>query len=109
MDVMQPMLLAGLGSLLLMLTWVGGIILAAVKWRECPRSAAITLACALTLLFWQVLSWLLTQGMSRWYEDSSSIMVGFQLVNLLGCVVHAAVYAGLGYAIFAGRSERSVG
>ncbi|PTU73547.1 hypothetical protein [Pseudomonas mangrovi] len=109
MDMMQPALLAGLGTMLLMLTWVGGIILAAVKWRSCPRAAAITLTCALTLLLWQILSFLLTQGMSRWFEDSTSMLVGFQLVNLLGCVVHAAVYVGLGYAIFAGRDERSVG
>lgn len=109
MDVTQPMALNMLGTALLMLTWVGGVILAAVKWRSCPRSAAITLACSLTLLFWLLLYFLLIQGMSRWTGDSASMMLGLQLITLLGNLVHAAVYAGLGYAIFAGRGERFVG
>lgn len=109
MQVMQPMALGLLGTALLMLTWVGGIILAAVKWRSCPRSAAITLACSLTLLLWQLLHMLLIQGMSGWFADSGSMMLGFQLLSLIGNLVHAAVYAGLGYAIFAGRAERFVG
>lgn len=109
MDVTQPMALSVLGTALLMLAWVGGIILAAVKWRSCPRSAAITLGCSLMLLFWQLLHLLLVQGMSSWFADSASMMFGFQLIGLLGNLLHAAVYAALGYAIFAGRGERFVG
>ena len=109
MMMTEQAVLAAASSGLLMLTWIGGAIVAAIRWQSCPRSAAVTLACALTLLVWQILSFLISSRLPDWLLEPSSVLLGFQALHLLGSLLHALVYLALGYAIFAGRGERSVG
>lgn len=103
MNTSPVLILASASTFLLVLTWLGGIALAAAKWRSYPRGAAIVLCSALALLAVHLLNGLLGYGLQSLYLEPEQQLLILQLMSLLVAVVNVATYAALAYAIFSGR------
>ena len=103
MNTPPVLMLAGVSTFLLVLTWLGGIALAAAKWRSYPRGAAIVLCSALALLAVHLLNVLLGYGLQTLSLEPEQQLLILQLLSLLLAVVNVATYAALAYAIFSGR------
>ena len=91
-----------------LLIWLAGIALALVWWQRAPKVAlATSIACGLFLvdaLIGTAITIALPGMMVENGQSTAQIGTAFALIGFVRSLLHAALWAGLLFAIFSGRA-----